>query len=184
MHVALQRSTVDFARTCATETLPQVSGYGIRDPAYHSFRYNSRVPNPGAVNQTVRILLAEDNPADVYLIEEALREHQVPFEITVAEDGEAAIAMLARSDQRPDIVLLDLNMPKRSGGEVLERLRQGSGSELPVIVLTSSDSPSDKEEALRLGATCYIRKPTGLDEFLEIGATVKRLVGNPSASTK
>jgi CheY-like chemotaxis protein len=129
------------------------------------------------MNRTVRILLAEDNPADVYLIEEALREHQVEFELMLAQDGEAAISMMAKAAQKPDIVLLDLNMPKRSGGEVLERLRRDSGPAMPVIVLTSSDSPSDREEAMRLGATSYIRKPTGLDEFLDIGATIKRLVG-------
>jgi CheY-like chemotaxis protein len=129
------------------------------------------------MNRQIEILLAEDNPADVYLIEEALREHQVNFRITVAEDGEAAMSLMSQGKITPDIVLLDLNMPKRGGGEVLERIRQGSERELPVIILTSSDSPSDREEALRLGATCYIRKPTGLDEFLEIGATIKRLVG-------
>lgn len=125
----------------------------------------------------IRILLAEDNPADVYLIEEALREHGVDFEITVAPDGEAAMDMVAKQTVLPDIVLLDLNMPKRSGGEVLDSLRRSAGKELPVIVLTSSDSPADRDEALRLGATCYIRKPTGLDEFLQIGATIKKLVG-------
>ncbi|MBC8166145.1 MAG: response regulator [Bryobacteraceae bacterium] len=129
------------------------------------------------MQRTIRILLAEDNPADVYLIEEALREHNVSFEITVAEDGEAAISMLASKSIEPDIVLLDLNMPKRSGGEVLERLRQDGARNIPVIILTSSDSPADREEALRLGATRYIRKPTGLDEFLEIGRTIKELVG-------
>ena len=126
------------------------------------------------MDRTISILLAEDNPADVYLIEEALREHQVDFNLTVAEDGEAAMTLLA-GGLRPDIVLLDLNMPKRSGGEVLDRLRKENGTGVPVIVLTSSDSPSDKEEAMRLGATCYIRKPTGLDEFLNIGATIKQL---------
>jgi two-component system, chemotaxis family, response regulator Rcp1 len=126
----------------------------------------------------VKILLAEDNPADVYLIEEALREHQVPFEITVAEDGEAAIAMIMTGKVKPDLILLDLNMPRRSGGEVLTMLReQPHCSALPVIVLTSSDSPSDREEALRLGATSYIRKPTGLDEFLQIGGAIKQLLG-------
>lgn len=128
------------------------------------------------MSRQIEILLAEDNPADVYLIEEALREHKVDFHITVAEDGEAAMLLMTQGQIEPDIVLLDLNMPKRGGGEVLERIRQGSERELPVIILTSSDSPSDREEALRLGATCYIRKPTGLDEFLEIGATIKRLV--------
>jgi CheY-like chemotaxis protein len=129
------------------------------------------------MNGPVKILLAEDNPADVYLIEEALREHQVPFEITVAEDGEAAIAMIVAGKVAPDLILLDLNMPKRSGGEVLTHLReQPHCSTLPVIVLTSSDSPADREEALRLGATSYIRKPTGLDEFLQIGAAIKQLL--------
>jgi CheY-like chemotaxis protein len=124
---------------------------------------------------SVHILLAEDNPADVYLIEEALREHQVDFKITVAEDGEAAINLLSSNAVQPDIVLLDLNMPKRSGGEVLDSLRKNARKDLPVLVLTSSDSPADREEAMRLGATRYIRKPTGLDEFLEIGATIKEL---------
>ena len=130
------------------------------------------------MSDVVQILLAEDNPADVYLIEEALREHQVPFEITVAEDGEAAIAMIVAGKVRPDLIMLDLNMPKRSGGEVLTSLRaQPHCRTLPVIVLTSSDSPTDREEALRLGATCYIRKPTSLDEFLNIGASIKELLG-------
>jgi CheY-like chemotaxis protein len=130
-----------------------------------------------SMTRTVQILLAEDNPADVYLIEEALREHQVTFHITVAEDGEAAMKLVMSGEVDPDIVLLDLNMPKRSGGEVLDRIRRDAKRDIPVIILTSSDSPSDREEALRLGATCYIRKPTGLDEFLEIGATIKRLAG-------
>jgi two-component system, chemotaxis family, response regulator Rcp1 len=129
------------------------------------------------MERIVRILLAEDNPADVYLIEEALREHKVNFNITVAEDGEAAMTMLERGQVQPDIVLLDLNMPKRSGGEVLDRLRKESGKDIPVIIHTSSDSPTDREEAFRLGATRYIRKPTGLDEFLQIGAVIKELSG-------
>jgi two-component system, chemotaxis family, response regulator Rcp1 len=129
------------------------------------------------MTRVVQILLAEDNPADVYLIEEALREHQVTYHITVAEDGEAAMSMVTSGQIEPDIVLLDLNMPKRSGGEVLDRIRREVKRDIPVIILTSSDSPSDREEALRLGATCYIRKPTGLDEFLEIGATIRRLAG-------
>jgi two-component system, chemotaxis family, response regulator Rcp1 len=129
------------------------------------------------MSSTAKILLAEDNPADVYLIEEALREHQVVFEITVAEDGEAAMAMIASGQVKPDLILLDLNMPKRSGGEVLTHLREQLHCKTtPVIVLTSSDSPADREEALRLGATSYIRKPTGLDEFLEIGAAIKQLL--------
>jgi two-component system, chemotaxis family, response regulator Rcp1 len=129
------------------------------------------------MDKPVQILLAEDNPADVYLIEEALREHKIAFELTVAEDGEAAIGMIVSGKTHPDLILLDLNMPKRSGGEVLTHLReQPHCRTTPVIVLTSSDSPSDREEVLRLGATSYIRKPTGLDEFLQIGAAIKQLL--------
>ena len=129
------------------------------------------------MDDPVRILLAEDNPADVYLIEEALREHGVPYQITLAKDGEAAIAMITAGDVQPTLIMLDLNMPKRGGGEVLTRLRQDPRcATVPVVVLTSSDSPADREEVMRLGATSYIRKPTGLDEFLTIGATIKQLV--------
>jgi chemotaxis family two-component system response regulator Rcp1 len=127
----------------------------------------------GMMSGVVRILLAEDNPADVYLIEEALREHGVDFEMLLARDGEQALAMIEDTSCALDVVLLDLNMPKRGGSEVLERLQ---GQSTPVIVLTSSDSPADKMQAIRLGATQYIRKPTGLDEFLAIGATIKEIV--------
>ena len=136
------------------------------------------------MNLPIQILLAEDNPADVYLIEEALREHRVDCRIVVADDGEAAMRMIDQGEFCPDIVLLDLNMPKRSGSEVLEKLRHTCGKSVPVIILTSSDSPSDRQEALKLGATKYIRKPTGLDEFMEIGATVKQLTMDVSGSAR
>ena len=123
--------------------------------------------------QNMRILLAEDNPADVYLIEEALRENGVAFEMLVAEDGEQALTMLADPERELDVVLLDLNMPKRGGSEVLEKLpgesRAGDRSDFFGL-------SADKMQALRLGATHYIRKPTGLDDFLAIGATIKEIV--------
>lgn len=126
------------------------------------------------MSDTIRILLAEDNPADVYLIEEALREHGLTFEILLARDGEQASALLLDDSVKPDLVLLDLNMPKRGGGEVLSLLQ---GSSVPIVILTSSESPADKMQALRLGASHFIRKPSSLDEFLGIGATIKQILG-------
>ena len=133
----------------------------------------SPVTEGESMAEAVHILLAEDNPADVYLIEEALREHGVEFQLKVAQDGEQAIQLLTQNDARFDVVLLDLNMPKRGGSEVLEKLH---GNTVPVIVLTSSDSPADRMQAMRLGATHYIRKPTGLDDFLAIGGVIKEIV--------
>jgi len=133
----------------------------------------SPVTEGESMAEAVHILLAEDNPADVYLIEEALREHGVQFQLKVAQDGEQAIQLLTQDDTRFDVVLLDLNMPKRGGSEVLEKLH---GNTVPVIVLTSSDSPADRMQAMRLGATHYIRKPTGLDDFLAIGGVIKEIV--------
>lgn len=121
-------------------------------------------------------MLVEDNGADVFLVEQAIEFHQVPVRLVVAEDGEAACDYFERADTDastpcPAILLLDLNLPKRSGTEVLEQVRKSRkcGS-IPIIVLTSSDSPEDRQRAARLGADRYFRKPTSYREFLEIGA--------------
>src|ERR1700722_8859850 len=96
-----------------------------------------------------RIFLAEDNPADVYLIEQALREHGVAFDLEVAEDGKQALRFL-RGDatdagtEHPSLILLDLNLPQHDGAEILRYIRQNSLlCSVPVVVFTSSDSPKD-----------------------------------------
>ena len=90
------------------------------------------------MSQNMRILLAEDNPADVYLIEEALRENGVAFDMVVAEDGEQAMTLLADPQRELDVVLLDLNMPKRGGSEVLQQFaRQSSSSDCAYILIFS-----------------------------------------------
>jgi len=122
------------------------------------------------------LLLVEDNGADVFLVEQAIEFHQVPVRLIVAEDGEAACEYFEKTDADsklpcPAIVLLDLNLPKKSGTEVLEHVRKSSKcGTIPIIVLTSSDSPEDRQKAARLGADRYFRKPTSYREFLEIGA--------------
>lgn len=126
----------------------------------------------------MRILLVEDNPADAYLVEEALRTHGVAYEIHWVRDGEQAIATIAAGDfDLPDLVLLDLNLPRVDGKEVLTRIRQiPELAGTPVAIMTSSDSPQDRREMAELGASCYIKKPPTLDEFLQVGGMIKTLL--------
>ena len=112
-----------------------------------------------------RILLIEDNPADVHLIREALTEKEVACDLETIDDGELATAHItaveAGQKPLPHIVLLDLNLPKVSGDVLLKRIRQSSSmANVPVMVLTSSDSPRDRAQAEKLGASAYIRKPS------------------------
>ena len=126
-----------------------------------------------------RIWIAEDNPADVYLIEEALRRHKFAYRLTTADNGEDMLNMIARLDRDPaegcpDLFLIDLNLPRRSGDEILARLRQSSRCSLvPAIVITSSDSPQDRARVRDLGASYYFRKPADLEKFMAIGGIVR-----------
>jgi CheY-like chemotaxis protein len=118
------------------------------------------------------IAVVEDNPGDFYLISEALRTQARSLHVLHFPDGDRAIRALCGTDQspaRPDLVLLDLNLPIRDGLEVLAAIRGTSDlTEVPVVVLTSSHSPVDRKQAERLGATRYLSKPTDLDEFLAL----------------
>jgi len=125
------------------------------------------------------VLLAEDNPGDVILIREALRSAGFEFELTVQQDGERMLSHIEMIDKGektcPDVVLLDLNLPKTSGHALLERMRaHGLCKDIPVIIVTSSDSIKDRETAVRLGASDYFRKATDYDEFMRLGPLVKR----------
>jgi chemotaxis family two-component system response regulator Rcp1 len=131
------------------------------------------------------ILLVEDNPADVNLIREALDEHQVECKLIHIRDGQRALEFIESLDaeQRPslDLVILDLNLPRKPGSVVLEAIRASARCPLvPVAVLTSSDNQKDKNEAARLGASVYIRKPSRLAEFLKLGGTFKEMIGQTS----
>ena len=133
-----------------------------------------------------RIFLAEDNPADVYLIKHALRLHGVAFDLEVAQDGRQALSFL-RGDanlteaSRPRLILLDLNLPQHDGTEILLCIRQNDVlASVPVVVFTSSDSPKDRSMAMESGATRYFRKPSNLEDFMAIGATLKELLHPPT----
>ena len=128
------------------------------------------------------LLLVEDNPADVFLVREALREESLDCDLEVVDDGEQAIHFIDRVDAGgqapPDLLLLDLNVPRIGGEQVLRRLRQSRPCEgIAVVVMTSSDSPHDRKKAAELGAAEYFRKPANLDEFMALGKMVRRLAG-------
>lgn len=117
-------------------------------------------------NQPFRILLVEDCLGDIGLVRHVLRDHK-QVELTVACDGEKALHLLFSPTVRiPDLILLDLNLPKRTGFEILEELRSSDALRtVPVAVLTSSAAERDVLAAYALGANCYVVKPIGFDEF-------------------
>jgi two-component system, chemotaxis family, response regulator Rcp1 len=127
-----------------------------------------------------RILAVEDNASDVFLMREALKEHGVNADLTVITNGQSAIryfSLMRREDPVPELILLDVNLPRKNGLEVLKGLRANPLlQQVPVIVFTSSESFDDRAEAARLQAQAFVRKSMDLDEFLQIGAVVKNLL--------
>ena len=137
--------------------------------------------DPKSSGRVSWIVLVEDNPGDVALVREALYEHEIRSELTVLFDGERAFELFDRLDRErmrcPDLVLLDLKLPKRDGHEVLEHMRASvQCAHVPVVVVTSSNAREDRDKAAKLGATRYIRKPHRLDEFIQLGAIFKEIL--------
>jgi len=133
----------------------------------------------------VSILLAEDNPPDIFLIRRALAEAGIEYDLRTVEDAESAaklIQRLGRDLPYPDIALVDLNMPRGDGTELIRLLRQHCGA-IPVIVCSSSDYPADRAAATEMGADEYFRKPISLDEFMKLGQVVRDLLGRRSAQS-
>jgi CheY-like chemotaxis protein len=122
----------------------------------------------------IHILLDEDNPADVRLTQEALKEGKVQNTLSVVPDGVETLAFLRREGEhaeasRPDLLLLDLNMPRMDGREVLEEIKADPElRRMPVVVLTTSRSEEDILRAYDNYCNCYIQKPVDLDKFLEV----------------
>jgi CheY-like chemotaxis protein len=125
------------------------------------------------LSRPAEILLVEDNPGDVELIAEALREGGVLNHVSVTNDGEQAANFLDRAPgfedaPRPDLILLDLNLPKKSGFELLREIKGSPElSRIPVVILTSSEADRDILKSYELRANCFISKPVDVDEFLE-----------------
>jgi chemotaxis family two-component system response regulator Rcp1 len=136
---------------------------------------------PATANEHLNILLAEDNPGDVLLIREALGARFPGSDVSVHEDGEQMMNWIDRLDRRevdrPDVILLDLDLPLVTGEEVLRRLGESPlCRSVPTIIVTSSDSPWDRVVTAGLGASRYFRKPTDYDEFMKLGDVVKGIL--------
>ena len=133
----------------------------------------------GSNGMPVQILLVEDNPGDAKLTVEAFREGRTNNNLYHVHDGVEALAYLRHEDPystsaRPDIILLDLNMPRKNGMEVLEELKADRElKSIPVIVLTTSDGERDIEQSYALQASCYINKPVDLGEFFEVARKIE-----------
>ncbi len=125
------------------------------------------------------ILLVEDNPGDVLLTKEALKAGKMHNNLSVVSDGEQAMAFLRRESEyknapRPDFILLDLNLPKKDGREVLAELKSDPDlKRIPVVVLTTSKAEEDIIRSYNLHANCYITKPVGLEKFIEVVRTLE-----------
>jgi DNA-binding response OmpR family regulator len=127
------------------------------------------------------ILLGEDNPGDVFLVRSALGEAGIAFELRVLSDGEQIIRFFEDVEREaapcPDLLILDLNLPKRSGLEILEGLRKSSKFQsVRVVIITSSDSGEDRQRVGRLGVSQYFLKRADLDEFMKLGPLVRAVL--------
>jgi CheY-like chemotaxis protein len=171
-----------FALRCMTRGSGMLAAESDDHPSRG--RAADRVLSDSPVDRTgrsVRVLVAEDNPADARLIREALHHHGITAELVIHQDGEAMLAYVERIDAgeepRPDIILLDLNLPRKSGHTVLARLRESAScGHAPVIIVTSSNAARDRDLAAQFGASSYFRKPIDYDEFLLLGALVKQIL--------
>src|SRR5690242_10456320 len=127
--------------------------------------------NEGTLPAPRHILIVEDNRADVFLIRESIEQARLQIELHVAGDAEQAIGFLQRADRNPSapcpaLVILDINLPKRPGSEVVKHMRQTRCGLAPVLVVTSSDSERDRDEMAKLGVRGYFRKPSDYAEFM------------------
>ncbi|MBV8939645.1 MAG: response regulator [Alphaproteobacteria bacterium] len=131
-----------------------------------------------AEKQSMNVLLIEDNPGDVLLTQEGLKHAGVPTMLNVARDGEEALQYLRKGEgfaeaETPDLIFLDLNLPRVNGREVLEEIKKDPAlHRIPVVVLTSSAAPNDIAAMYDRYANCYIVKPDGLEKYLQVVQSV------------
>jgi CheY-like chemotaxis protein len=124
-----------------------------------------------------QILLVEDNAGDVLLIKQVLSQMMWPIKLRVAMDGEQALQVLAEPKYEPDLIILDLNLPKVPGLEVLERTKPRA----PVVVFTSSSNPDEAQRAKELGVREFVQKPIDFEEFARVVTRIVRHWAEPGA---
>jgi len=135
---------------------------------------------PNGKGKAIEILLVEDNPGDVRLTQEALKEGKVINRLAVAHDGVEALEFLRHEGKhahapRPDLILLDLNLPKKDGREVVAEIKNDPDlRRIPVVILTSSQAERDIVKTYDLGANCYVTKPVDLDQFLAVIRSIEK----------
>jgi DNA-binding response OmpR family regulator len=142
-------------------------------------------PSPSDA-QTARarshILIVEDNRADVFLIRESIETARIDADLHIVQDGDKAIRFFEQTDRDaaapcPALVILDINLPKKPGREVLQQMRQSPRcANAAVLVVTSSDSERDRDDMRKFGVKGYFRKPSSYDHFMKLGAVVKELL--------
>lgn len=142
--------------------------------------YLQRARSMANSGQPAKILIVEDNDSDVFLLEETLRSQRIPAQIQRCRDGEEAIQTLSQIGQPhlPDVIIIDLNLPKITGLEILKHVRSLKQLDrVPVLILTSSQSKTDRTQSIQLGADAYIAKPPTLPEFLStVGSGLRVLL--------
>ena len=130
------------------------------------------------------ILIVEDNGPDLLLIQEALAAAEIVADVEIARDGEQATAFLDRAERDPEapaprLVILDINLPRKPGDEVLRHMRQSTRSRSAlVLVVSTSDASKDRERMISLGADFYFRKPSDYDSFMKLGGIVRHFLSN------
>lgn len=135
---------------------------------------------PRAISHPIDILLVEDNPGDVRLTTEALKEDKLHNNLHVVKDGIEAMAFLRQEGEyadkpRPDLILLDLNLPKKTGREVLEEIKADESlRRIPVVILTTSQAEEDILQTYDLHANCYITKPVNLEQFIKVIRSIEQ----------
>lgn len=126
------------------------------------------------MDRPVEILLVEDNEADIRLTKEGLKEAKIRNKLHVVRDGDEAMQFLQKRGEHadavtPDLILMDLNLPKKDGRELLREIKSNENlAHIPVVVLTTSEAEKDIIKSYKLHANCYVTKPMGIDQFVEV----------------